>query len=97
MKEKIPFNDWSKERIKQKRKFCTSRHIKYTKDKRVHYITEKIDWYIIREFLWQTEGADSPEELQKVIESIYKRFVSDDEQFFVHFGDFSDEVKNTKK
>ena len=90
MKDKIPFNDWSKERIKQGRKFCTSRHKRYPHDGRVLYITEKLPWGLIRRCLWQTEGADSPKELQQEIEKIYKRKVPDDEGFFVHFGDYGD-------
>ena len=86
--KQIPFNDWSKERIKEGRKFCTSRHFKYISDEKVEYITEKLPWGLIRRLMWQTEGANSPEELQKIIEEIYKRPVKDDENFFVHFGDF---------
>jgi hypothetical protein len=88
MKDKIPFNDWSKERIRQGRKFCTSRHKKYLHDERVLCIIPKVPWHIVRTFFWQAEGANSPEELQQVIEDIYKRKVEDDEIFHVHFGDF---------
>lgn len=84
----IPFNSWSKERIKLGVKHCTSRHKKYTKDKRVTYITPRLPFWIIRSFLWKPEGALSPEELQKVVNDIYKRVVEDDEMFYVHFGDF---------
>ncbi len=86
----IPFNNWSKERIKQGRKDCTSRHQKYPNRNGVDYITEKMPWWVIRKYLWRLEGADSPEELQKVIEEIYKRKVPDNELFYVHFGDFRD-------
>ena len=88
MTGKIPFNAWSQERIKQDRKFCTSRHKKYPNDERVAWITPKLEWGFIRKHLWQTEGADSPEELQEVIIKIYHRKVPDDELFYVHFGDF---------
>lgn len=87
MKEQIPFNEWSKERIRQGRKTCTSRHKKYKDDKRVTSI-ERLSWGFIKRHLCKEEGADSPEELQKVIEDIYKRKVPDDEMFYVHFGDF---------
>ncbi len=89
---KIPFNKWSKERIKERRKFCTSRHTKYIDDSRVEFITPKLKWGFIKKYLWQTEGANSPKELQEVIQSIYHRVVPDYEKFFVHFGDFSDEI-----
>lgn len=85
----IPFNDWSKERIKQGRKFCTSRHKKYTKDPRVDWISPKLPWWFIKRYLWQSEGADSELELQDVVDAIYKRPVKDNEEFYVHFGDFT--------
>jgi len=85
---KIAFNAWSRERIQQGRKFCTSRHKKYLDDKRVHHISPQMPWGIIRDYLYGLEGADSPEELQQVIESIMHRHVPDDELFHVHFGDF---------
>ncbi len=88
MSEKIPFNGWSKERIQNGCKRCTSRHKRYPNDPRVIYITPKLEWGFIRECLWEAEGADSPQELQEVIEEIYKREVTDDELFYVHFGDF---------
>jgi len=91
MSKTIPFNGWSRQRIQEGRKFCTSRHIKYIDDNRVEYITEKLEWGLIKRLLWQTEGANSPEELQEVIEKIYNRKVPNDEKFFVHFGDFSKE------
>lgn len=83
----IPFNAWSKERIRQGRKFCTSRHKRYV-DERVLFIVNDIPWWFIREHLWKVEGADSPGELQAVIEDIMKRHVPDDELFNVHIGDF---------
>jgi len=85
---KIPFNAWSKQRIAEGRKFCTSRHKKYLHDDRVLCIIPKVQWHIIKTFFWQAEGADSPTELQQVIEDIYKRKVPDDEYFHVHFGNF---------
>jgi len=69
---------------------CTSRHKKYSKDKRVYYITPKLQWWFIKKFLWEEEGADSPEELQEVIEDILNRKVPDAELFHVHFGDFKE-------
>ena len=84
----IPFNEWSRERIKQGRKLCTSRHKSYANDPRVIWISPKLKWKFIREFFWQPEGANSPQELQEVIEGIYRRKVADDELFYVHFGRF---------
>jgi len=87
----LPFNKWSKERNDNGSKLCTSRHKKYTKDPRVTHITPLTPWGFIRQYLYSCEGADSPEELQQVIESIMKRHVPDDEMFYVHFGDFREE------
>lgn len=84
----IPFNAWSKERIAKGIKRCTSRHKRYPNDERVTWISPKLPWWFIRKFLWEPEGATSPEELQEVIGSIYKREVLDGEQFYVHFGNF---------
>ena len=84
----IPFNEWSKSRIKDGIKICTSRHQRYPSDKRVTYISPKLPWWFIRTYLWRPEGATSPEELQKVVDEIYKRKVKDDEEFYVHFGNF---------
>lgn len=86
----IPFNLWSKQRIKKGWKICTSRHKKYPKDSRVTWISPKLPWWFIRNHLWEPEGATSKEELQAVIEEIYRRKVPDDELFYVHFGSFQD-------
>ena len=89
--KEIPFNEWSKERINQGRKFITSRHSKYLHDNRVMLILPKMPWGEIRERFWQLEGADSPMELQQVIEEdIYHRKVLDNEMFYPHLGDFRD-------
>jgi len=90
IKMKIPFNVWSRERIKQGKKICTSRHKKYLYDDRVSWISPPLPWWFIREHLWQPEGANSPEELQQVIENIMKREVLDVEIFYVHFGEYKE-------
>ena len=91
---KIPFNKWSQERIKQGRKTRTSRHKMYLYDERVISITPKLSWKYIKKHYWKEEGADSPEELQQVIEEIYKRKVPDDEEFYNHLLDFK--IKKTR-
>lgn len=84
----ISFNDWSQSRIKAGLKHCTSRHKKYRKDKRVTFITPKLPFWLIKAYLWQPEGANSPDELQQVIDDIYGRKVKGNEEFYVHFGNF---------
>ena len=88
--DKIPFNNWSKERIKLGTKNCTSRHKRYPNDKRVYWISPKLPWWFIREYLWKEEGANSSIELQEVIDKIYNREVKGEEQFYVHFGKFKE-------
>ena len=86
----LPFNDWSKERIKQGRKSCTTR-IKEYGDNRVDYILYVPLWFVKRH-LWKLEGADSPEEFEKVWNEIHpmKRY-SPGQLVYVHFGDFKDD------
>ena len=87
-KNKIPFNDWSKERIAEGRKICTSRHKKYLHDDRVTYITPKLPLWFIKKYLWRDEGAYHELELEKVMFDIYGRHIPNDEMFYVHFGEF---------
>jgi len=86
--DEIPFNKWSKARIKLGKKKGTARHKKYLNDPRVLWISPKLPWWFIKKYLWRDEGAFSPEELQQVIDEIYGRRVPDDEEFYWHyFGD----------
>jgi hypothetical protein len=90
MNNLIPFNAWSKQRIEEGKKICTSRHAKYTKDPRVYWISPPLPWWFIRTYLFQAEGAINPTELNVVIQDIYKRIVSENEMFYVHFGNFKE-------
>jgi hypothetical protein len=85
MKREIPFNDWSKDRIINNFKECTSRHKRYKDDSLVLWISPKLPWWFIKKYLYVSEGAISPMELQRVVEDIYNRVVEDDELFYVHF------------
>ena len=89
MSDLLPFNSWSKKRILDGRKCCTSRHKKYSKDTLVKIVSPPETWGYIRNNLYVEEGADSPEELQQVIEDIMRRPVPDDELFYVHWFDNS--------
>ena len=86
MTEKIPFNKWSKERIEQGRKICTSRTRKW-KDDRVYLIIQ-LPLGIVKEWLYREEGANSPEEFEKVWRSIFRGNFNSERIVFVHFGDF---------
>lgn len=92
MSDLIPFNAWSQERIQIGQKICTSRHKRYSKDPRVTCIV-RLPWWMIRNYLWEPEGAKDMAELQEVIEDIYKRVVTDDEMFYVHFGNYKKDVE----
>jgi len=81
------FNKWSIEKIKQGTKLITSRKEAHLNDPDVAFILGRLPWGIIRDRLYIAEGAESPEELQTVIDKIFSRRgypVADDEEFYVH-------------
>lgn len=82
----LTFNAWSNKRIAEGRKFCTSRN-KPKDDERVLGVV-RLPWWFIKEHLYALEGADSPAELQRIINQVQRRVVTEDEMFWVHFGDF---------
>jgi len=45
--DEIPFNKWSKARIKLGKKKGTARHKKYLNDPRVLWISPKLPWWFI--------------------------------------------------
>ena len=80
----MKFNKWSQTRRELGIKQLTSRTKAYTDDKDVEYVTPPLPWWFIKKFLWKSEGAFSPEELQRVINQIHRRKVSPDKMFYVH-------------
>jgi len=82
----MKFNAWSRRRIGDKRKFCTSRNHQVL-DASVLGIV-MLPWWFIRDRLYAIEGADSPDELQGVMNQVQRRIVGNKEMFWVHFGDF---------
>ncbi|TET11369.1 MAG: hypothetical protein E3J82_05755 [Candidatus Thorarchaeota archaeon] len=80
----MKFNTWSKDRILHGMKRLTSRRIAYMGDPDVEYITPQLPWWFIKEFLYRGEGAFSPDELQRVINQIFRRKVGPEELFYVH-------------
>jgi len=84
--EKLKFNKWSRERIAQGRKFCTTRTRTYN-DPRVIIIIP-IRLRAVKNLFWQMEGADSPEEFEKVWRGIFRGKFDPDRGVFVHIGDF---------
>jgi hypothetical protein len=91
----LTFNRWSQERIRQGRKFCTSRSKSY-KDPRVRFIVQ-MKLKDVKELLWQTEGADSPAEFEKVWRSIFRGKFEPRRNVYVHFGDFRSELKKIEE
>jgi len=95
----MKFNEWSRIRIEAGRKTITSRKEPHYHDPDVLFILGKLPWGIIRDRLYICEGADSPRELQEVIDKIFARRgypVADDEEFYVHVID-TEAVLRSKK
>jgi hypothetical protein len=84
----MTFNEWSKARLADGRKRLTSRFVP-KEDECVVDVVGPLPWGFIRDFLYRDEGAESPEELQTVIEDIHGRHIEDDEVFYVHVIDSS--------
>ena len=87
---RLPFNKWSLGRIAEGRKICTSRNDRYD-DPRV-YLVLRLPLIVIRDYLWREEGADSPEEFEKVWRGIHRGRFEPLKFVYVHFGNFSDDV-----
>lgn len=80
----MKFNAWSKKRINNGTKSITSRRVQHLNDPDVYAIMPPLPWWFIRRFLYRDEGAESPEELQSVINAIFGRTVEVHELFYVH-------------
>jgi hypothetical protein len=80
----MKFNAWSKKRIRNGTKILTSRKARYCSDPAVYCSFGPFPWWFIKRFLYRDEGAESPEELQRIINQIFRRTVQDHELFYVH-------------
>jgi hypothetical protein len=78
----IPFNAWSKERIKNGIKTMTSRYKRYGRpgdyyvvDDEKYILVEQyqIKLELVKLMYWQNEGAESPEEFEKIWKEIHPR------------------------
>lgn len=66
-----------------------ARHKRFGYDPRVYYITEgRMPISVIRDVLYASAGASSPEEYQKSIDEVYGKPVAGETLMFLHFGDF---------
>lgn len=81
----LPFNSWSRDKIINGFKDCTSRTKKYN-DPLVYEVLV-LPWSRIKKELYFREGAKSPDELQKVINKIFRGIVPDNKDFYVHYFD----------
>lgn len=90
---RMKFNKWSMKRIKEGTKTLTSRKNRIYGDPHVAGIVGPLPWWFIRQFLYRDEGAESPEELQRVINQIFRRDVGELEEFFVHVIDRGQVIK----
>ena len=80
----MKFNSWSMKRIREGKKTLTSRKIPYYEDPDVGAVVGPVPWWFIKQYLYDYEGADNPEELQRVIDQIFRREVKREELFYVH-------------
>jgi len=100
MKIRIPFNEWSKKRLVHA-KIATSRYKRYGKkgdtfsvgdyDYRIDFVVKLPLWFITY-YLYRTEGAESPEEFQKVWANIHpkKGWLPEDEVWYHCFNEVID-------
>jgi hypothetical protein len=97
MKINIPFNEWSKERIRREKKFATTRSKPYGKKGdwfecegkqcELEFVVKLPLWFI-HLFLFETEGAESPLEFNKVWVDIHPKRSWESmlgEDYFYHF------------
>ena len=80
----MKFNAWSRKRRELGVKHLTSRKEPHENDPGVEYFVGPLPWKFIRRFLFRDEGAVCPEELQSVINQIWRKEVPDDQLLFVH-------------
>ena len=89
MEVKIPFNTWSENKIRTGEKFATARNKKYGKKGdftrfeewklRIKFVVKLPLWFI-RAWLYETEGADSPDEFVDIWCKIHPRKGWDENQ-----------------
>ncbi|MDD3492291.1 MAG: hypothetical protein PHZ19_02180 [Candidatus Thermoplasmatota archaeon] len=80
----IPFNGWSRQALLERGKMCTSRRERkkeygevgdyfYVVDRHRIKAILRLPLWFVKEFLYQTEGARSPEEFVAVWETIHTK------------------------
>lgn len=93
MRVNIPFNNWSKAKLREGHKVCTTRRTQKGKPGQFFMVghmkfqilyVQKFPLWFIRDFLYALEGADSPEEFERVWKNIYGSFKRNQE-YYTHF------------
>jgi hypothetical protein len=83
----MKFNSWSIKRIKEGKKSLTSRSKRYDNDDEVTHIFGPLPLWFICAYLYRDEGADSPTELKRIINQIFRQDVDWRREFYVHVLD----------
>lgn len=100
IKEKVlevPFNKWSKKKIEQGKKCCTSRNKQY---RGFGDYTIQLPLWFVKRYLFIQEGADSPGEFEKIWKKVYRGKFDKNKLVFVHFFDnpeFKNRIQETSK
>ena len=96
MEINIPFNEWSRDKLRLGLKTSTARSSVYGHEGDYFFEVKKkfaikMVWrcplWFIRDFLFSLEGAETKQEFEKVWCEIHpkKRFMLPNEEFYVHF------------
>jgi len=80
----MKFNAWSMKRIREGKKTLTSRSKRHENDPHVKAIVGPLPLWFICFYLYKDEGAESPAELKRVIDQIWRKYVSMDLELYVH-------------
>ena len=80
----MKFNSWSMKRIREGKKTLTSRSKRYENDPHVTNILGPLPLWFICIYLYRDEGADDPQELKRIINQIWRRNVSWNQELYVH-------------
>lgn len=83
----MKFNAWSLKRIREGKKTLTSRSKRHDNDPDVCYIVGPFPLWFICNYLYRDEGAESPTELKKIINQMWRRDVDFQQMLYVHVLD----------
>ncbi len=95
MEIEMPFTGWSRLQLEKGKKCCTTRRYQmgeagdtFTVDDGVYRITriEHLPLHQVRNLLFREEGADSPEQFERIFRSQHQFYEWDEgERVYVHF------------